>query len=419
MFRSSLARYIRGSLLVAGFLLHRFLASLRTSAALGVLALGLSASLWVLISNAENPKRTDTFAEVLPVSAMNVPEGLSVLGTPDTVRIRVRAPEDIWRRLSVDSFTARADLSGVAAGTQYVPVRVTSKLWQAKVVDVIPGNVEVQVAPYGEAVVPVRVNVHNVPALGYSAGSPVYEPQQVAVSGPQPLVDEIEWAAADVDLTAARLSIDRAYQLTPQTSSGSLVDGVQLEPDTVRVSLPINQDVYYQSFGVSPKLEGSAAAGYWVSALNVEPSTVTLAGSLSALESLRYAETEAISLTEANATFTRTVKLDLPKGVSAAGPDAVTVEVVVSPMTGSKTFWVAPTVLGLRSDLSAYLASAVAVTVSGPMSVLERLTESDLSVEIDLTGFDLGTYTIEPEVRVPSEVTFVSLVPQVIMLTVR
>ena len=156
-----------------------------------------------------------------------------------------------------------------------------------------------------------------------------------------------------------------------------------------------------------------------MSGLRVEPSTVTLAGSLSALESVRYAETEAISVVGANGTFSRTVKLDLPKGVSAAGPDVVTVEVVVSPMTGSKTLWVAPTVLGLRSDLTAYLASAVAVTVSGPMSVLERLAEGDVSVAIDLSGFGPGTYTVEPEVSVPSDVTFISLVPQVIMLTVR
>jgi hypothetical protein len=49
--------------------------SLRANIGLGVLSLALAVSLWAFVTEEENPKRTDSFPDSIPVETVNVPRG--------------------------------------------------------------------------------------------------------------------------------------------------------------------------------------------------------------------------------------------------------------------------------------------------------------------------------------------------------
>ena len=65
---------------------------------------------------------------------------------------------------------------------------------------------------------------------------------------------------------------------------------------------------------------------------------------------------------------------------------------------------------GLRSTIT---PTEVAITLSGPLDRLRQLSGSDIRVEVDLQGLEVGTYTITPRVSVPPDLQVVEQPPAV------
>ncbi|MBI4299919.1 MAG: hypothetical protein HY677_02195, partial [Chloroflexi bacterium] len=191
----------------------RFFSSLRSNLGLAALALLLSASLWIFITGEQNPPRSDTFAPEIPVEPVNVPKDLDVLGAIPSVRVRVRAPEDVWGDLSASNFTATVDLSGQDAGTKRVPVNVRSRSKQVRVLNVLPDRVEVRLEALKRQTVPVKVNLLDSPPFGYTFETPQVTPEKVTVLGPESILSQVDFAVADVSLASEKVTIERSYRL--------------------------------------------------------------------------------------------------------------------------------------------------------------------------------------------------------------
>src|SRR3989337_800762 len=89
-------RWTRRAVFLSVVVGRRFAVTLRANWLLGIVALGLSVLLWILISTEQNPPRTDIFGQDIPVAAVNVPKGLDVFGEMSPARVRVTAPRDMW-----------------------------------------------------------------------------------------------------------------------------------------------------------------------------------------------------------------------------------------------------------------------------------------------------------------------------------
>jgi len=297
-----------------------------------LLSLALSISLWVFVTNAENPAQMGTLPVALTVSPVNVPPGLDLLASVDPVRVRISAPKDLWASLDEDDFEAVVDLGGLMAGVHEVPVRVRAKDARVRVVEVMPPVVSVELAVLKEQVVPVKVNLRGSPPLGYEAKPPTVDPAEVTVRGPEPLVNQVDAAVADVDLDGAKVELQRSYRLTPRTIRGYEVEGVVLEPSSVVVSVYIEQQIQFRSLVISPVLTGEVAPGYRVTAVAVDPVSVIVAGPPAVLQGVDFIETRAVELNGASASFSQSVGLKLPPGLSLVGQRRVTVKVTIGPL---------------------------------------------------------------------------------------
>ena len=406
---------------VVALVFGRGYGSLRPNIGLGVLSLALAITLWAFVTEEENPTRTDVFSGAVPVETANVPEGLAVAGLSDAaVSVRVSAPEDIWNqnKLTTEDFQAVADLSTAKARENTVTLRFSSERGDVQVVEVIPPRVTVTLEPVTTKVVPVTVKLVGAPPLGYDTVPGQTSPQQAEVTGAESLVALVGEAVVDVNVQGVRVPLDQVFTLVARDGRGGDIEGVTLNPPTVKVILPIVQREITQVYAVTPQLRGSPSDDFNVTAIAVEPAYAVITGTIEALQSLTTVNTDEVNIDGATSDVVRAVTLSLPQGLTVVGSDTVTVRVSVSAARGEIRLGINPSIEGLepgmRGDLGANL---VEVTVAGDLPVLRALTPSSLTATVDVSGLQEGKHSLPVRMTAPSGVQVVNVDPATVTVT--
>ena len=78
------------------------------------LALSVAVVLWASLTFAQNPEREDVYPTDIPIEVRGLAPTLVVANELGSVRVRIVAPEDSWRRLQASSFRATLDQIGRA-----------------------------------------------------------------------------------------------------------------------------------------------------------------------------------------------------------------------------------------------------------------------------------------------------------------
>ncbi|MFQ5880098.1 MAG: YbbR-like domain-containing protein [Dehalococcoidia bacterium] len=390
--------------------------SLRANWGLAFLSLFLAFGLWLFVTESQNPSRTGVFPVAIPVEPVSLPPGLALVGRIEPVKIRIAAPEDVWDRLSVEDFQALADLSQASVDEQVVPVHVrVVGDDDVRVEGVTPEQVLVPLGKRVSRPVPVVVNVVSAPALGYTAGDPETNPQQVTVDGAEELVNLVEEAVADVNVFGATAKVQEFLKLVARDSRGLVVEGVTLDPGIAQVEVPVEKEVFTSSYVVTPSLRGAPASGYNVTNINIDPTNVTLKGPQEALESITVVPTIEVDISDATSDVIGRALLQLPPEVEAVGVNSVLVWVNIEAAKGEAAFGVAPGWQGLDPSLTVVPAVAlVEVRLAGPLPLLSEVTPSQVVVTVDLSGLAEGTHQLEPQVKVPLGLEMMAVVPATI-----
>ncbi len=409
---------VRGAVL----LVVRLVVSIRHNISLGLLSIALAASLWFFVTEAEDEQRTDFFSGFVPVEAVNVPPDLAVFSmSQPSVSVRVSAPGDVFDHLTTEDFRATVDLSGVTSKKVTLPVRVVSFNSEVEVVEASPSRVTVTLENVTSRMVSVKVQAVGTPLLGFEVASTSATPGEVTVSGPESLVNRVDTAVADVNLTGVRVDISRSVDLRARDVSGGDIVGVTIDPQSVRVELALVQTEFSRGFVVNATVRGVPAEGYQVVSVRVEPALVLVSGTVEVLQSIEAVEgvrTEEVNIAEAQSDVVRTVGLILPEGARVSEPGNVTVQVSIEPARGQFAFSVVPQLSGLASGLQATLAQdTVRVTVEGPVPTLTSLTAADIGATLDLSGLSAGAHTVGVGVKVPAGVTLIATEPQTLGVT--
>jgi YbbR domain-containing protein len=400
-----------GRLVTVGF--GRGFRSLRANIGLGLLSLALAVSLWAFVTEEENPTRTDFLPGAIPVETVNVPEGLAVASLSDAaVSVRVSVPDDTWDDLTIEDFRAIADLSAAKARENAVTLRFRSERRRVEVVEVIPPRVTVNLEPITTKVVPVTVKLIGAPPLGYSTASGRTTPEQVEVTGAESLVALVEEAVADVNVQGVRVSLEQVFTLVPRDGRGGDIEGVNLNPETVEVVLPVVQREITQVYVVMPLVRGAPSDGFVVTSVKVEPPFAVITGTIEALQSLTLVATDEVDVGGATSDVVRAAKLRLPSDLTVVGSDVVTVQVSVSPARGEIRLGITPTIEGLEPGMRADLATIlVEVSVAGELPVLRSLAPASLVAVVDVSGLEEGQHALPVQVTLPPGLQVVGVEP--------
>ena len=143
------------------------------------------------------------------------------------------------------------------------------------------------------------------------------ETRTVTVVGPQSVVATVAEVVGTVvvsNATAGDADIEVSLQAVDE--DGEVVESVRIVPKVISARVRYARSLARKVVDVKPTVEGTAAPGYTISEIRVEPARVELAGTGAALDAVTTLSTEPISAADLTESTSRTVSLVLPEGVT-------------------------------------------------------------------------------------------------------
>lgn len=383
-----------------------------------LLALALGLSVWVSAVSSADPNDIRTYPDPIPLIVVGQDPSLVLTSEiPPTVQVTLRAPRSVWETLitSEDAIRATLDLSGLSAGehTEAIQLNISERPYQLILMN--PATVTVNLESLENQTYPLVLSLSGQPAAGYQAGDATMDLTEVAISGPASLVQKAARARVKINLDGIRETIDESLPIEVVDAENLPVQGLAVNPESVRVNIPISQQAGYRNVAVKVIVQGQQAAGYRIENISVFPPVVTVFAEEPALvNDLRVLETQPLDLQDRNEDISTRLSLDLPENITLVGAQTVQVQVSISPIQTSVTLLNQPiNVNGLSEGLAAQVfPRAVDVIISGPVPVLEAISSQDITISVDINELEIGVYQLTPLVETLMEnVSVESILP--------
>jgi YbbR domain-containing protein len=375
-----------------------------------LLALVLGVSVWVSAVTAANPNEVRTYPTPIPIDVIGRDPGLVLISEiPATMEVTLRAPRSVWDMLTARENSVRAtlDLTGLSAGEHQMDIQVTVSTRPYQIVLKNPETVTVVLEALATQTFPLSLSLSGQPAAGYQVGEATTEESAVAISGPESVVQQATRARVLVSLDGMQKTIDESIPIQVLDAQNKIIPGLTINPEAVRVNVPISQQGGYRDVAVKVIVQGQQAAGYRIENISVFPPVVTVfADNPELVNQLPgVVETQPLNLQDRKEDISTRLSLDLPENITIIGAQTVQVQVSISPIQTSLTLLNQPiNVNGLPEGLAAQVfPQTVDVIISGPVPVLDALSSKDITVSVNAAGLEAGTYQLTPEVKVSVE----------------
>src|SRR5262245_36506239 len=223
----------------------------------------------------------------IPITAVGLTEDRTLLNElPSVAQISYVGPSDVGR-LTASDFQATVDLSNVPVGRETsVPVTVTSAVGGVFVVDIQPRTVRVTLDQVVSRAVQVRIET-TPPPPGVQLGEMTVDPSTVDVRGASTVVQKVDVVTATISIEPSAIDIDRIVEPIPVDAQGQTVGGVELDPKSVHVELPLFTNLESRGLPVRVVITGSPGPGYRVAGIDPVPSIVSVQGDADDLVALQ------------------------------------------------------------------------------------------------------------------------------------
>ena len=371
-----------------------------------LLAFILGVSVWLSAVTGADPDEVGPFPNPVPLEVIGQDPSLVLTSAvPSTVEVTLRAPHSVWEQLTAqeNSVTSTLDISGLSAGehTQTVQVQIGAR--PVQIVLQTPETVTFTLEPLKTQTLTVDLAMTGQPAVGFQAGDPIVEPTLIAISGPESIVNQAAQARVVVNLDGTRETIDAAFDIQVMDDKNTVLNGITINPESAQVTIPLSPQSGYRDLAVRVLIQGQVAGGYRLENISVFPPVITVFAPDPELVNALPAvvDTQPLDIQDAKANISTRLALTLPETITIVGTKTVEVEVDITPIQTSLTLNLPINVIGLPDGFDADLSPEfVDVIISGPVPVLEALTPQDIRVTVDVTGLDLGTHQLEPQVEV-------------------
>jgi YbbR domain-containing protein len=394
--------------------------SVRENSGLAALSVVLAFGLWIFVTDAENPDKTDRLPFSISVRPVNVSADVWVPEEVGQVGVEVRVEENVFESLTKEDFEATVDLQGLAPNEVELTVDVQplSERGNLRIVEIIPEKIRFRLAQLSSKEVPVDIEIKGSPPPEFSLPPADADPDVARVSGPHDSVQNVTKVVAPIDVEGRTESFESAVRLEARDQLGHLVQEITVDPAFIDVNIEIEQESFSRALAVHPVVVGTARQGYFQVGVTVDPPVVTAFGPEAYVDEAISISTQPVDIEDATGDVVRTVSLDLPPDVTVRGGGTVTVTVKITPVPGQQVFAVPVTAEGLGDGLSIIGSlPPVQVFLFGPLPDLLTLNTNDISATIDLTDKDAGTHKVKIDVTAPDGLEVRSVSPEEIDIT--
>ena len=405
--------------------------------ALKILAFLIAAFLWLIVVNIDDPVGDKTFSNI-PVQVVHeevITDNNNTYQSVDNtqeVNVTVTAQRSVLDKIKAEDIQATADMKELTMRTQ-VPIEVTIKGYTGKYekANANPRNLQIQIDEEAKNNFPITPTTTGTVREGYVVGELKALPEKVTLRGPKRIINSISKVTAEADVSGLSEDETLEAKLVLYDSNNNVIDqtllannlgkeGVSVEVNLLQVKrVPVKIDT----------AEISAAEGYKLGTITVEPQEVSVTGEKSVLSNVSEISIPASALQMENLTQRTETTVDissyLPNDVSLAEQNAnkVVISIPVQ-QPGAKTFEVSTSsivVNNLSSNLDISYDSTVdlEIQIKGPSDVLNVFSPAK-KVSIDLKEYtEAGTYIVPVSVELPDGCSLVNDVSVEIVLEKR
>lgn len=374
-----------------------------------LLSIVLAFFIWVIATISTDPTEEGRFSQTVTIETTGLSDDMLITsGMPYTVSINLRAPNSVWRRISLERVQAKAiiDVTGLDAGTHQVPIEVQVGISPIQIVSYNPSVATVTIEKYETREYPIEVNETGEISTAFRASTPVLSQETVSITGTVSQLDTISKVAVELEHNNNTETIEETLQVYAYTEDGKTLRDLTIQPEKVKVTQEIRMRGGYRILSVKLAVQGEIAQGYRVDNLSVEPGFVTVySADKELLNSLNsYIETETVMLDEINASTNRKVSLNVPEGITLVGESTVTMNVTISAIEGTTTLSQIPiSVIGFEDGMHATISPQdIDVYLVGPINSLNEIEPEDIHAVIELQDLEDGSYQLAPRVEVSS-----------------
>ena len=383
-----------------------------------LVALVMSALVWVVWTLEQNPSTQELIDDDIQVDEVNLGPSLVLASPIQPVRVTVGGPRENIGRVTVRDFSARVNLAGIGSGVHQLPVEVAVADAAMDVIRVTPETVTVQIDPFEVRAYEVTARLESAPAVGFRAELNDVEasPASVQVSGGASEVDEVASVVATLSLQGATSDVSTQALLIPTDRSGNEVEDVHLDPQTAQVRVPITRITSRKRVPVLAELTGNVAPGFFVREISVVPTTVEIQGQPEDIERVSAVSTVGLDIDGARGDVEGNVPFDNPVGVLVLSDEpTATIVAVVEPLSDTTTIQAAVVAVNIDPSLAAAVSQpSVQVVVGGSVETLQELRAGDVVAEVDVSNLSPGRHQLRPVITVPPGLEISQVTPPVL-----
>lgn len=250
---------------------------------------------------------------------------------PSTVNVTINGnPGTVSSNSVSGDVSAFVNLSHITNPGTYL-LKVSSSVPQGVTfVNTNPVRVEVFLAKMGQRKLPVTVNISGQPTVGNELVKYVPSQTRVTISGPSSALKQVHAVVGTLVVTGRAATFSASVVLHAVNAQGQTVPKIEINPPTTRVTASIQSKPPEKVLPIIGQVTGTPASGYTVSQITVYPSSVTLTGKKSLLNTLNHIYTKPVDVNGATKTMLLTEPVLLPKGAKLVTTGHVTVTITIT-----------------------------------------------------------------------------------------
>lgn len=378
-----------------------------------LLSLLVSLGMWLYVVNFISPESEATFYNIPVVfegeTVLNNERNLLITDiSTTTVNMKISGNRSDLNKLNSSNIIVKVDLSKVydpgEAKLNYTysfPGDVPSNA--VNVENKVPGDITVTVDNKLTKPVPVRVVYSGSAPEGFitDTENAVLDKNFVNVTGPSSVVELIDHARIDVDLSAQSETISEHFVYTLCDADDQPVDAEQIVTDVGEIYL--NLSIHrFQEVPLSLNVTYGGGANEENTSIEMSPQSIKVSGGEKMLASLTELIVGTIDLSTIEADTVMTFPIALPDGVTnLSGVTEVTVVIDFENLLTKKftvnNIRVINVPEGMEYDL---MNEALEVTLRGNAALMGSLNPEDISVVVDLSDKEPGTFTVKATIKI-------------------
>ena len=369
--------------------------------------------LWTVIVNIYDPNTSYTFSNITVqlVNTQSLTEKNYTFEVVDggKISVTVSGPKSVVTDLKTSDIAATADLSKVTAFTDYVDIQV-QVVKDGQVlnnVEAVPRTsaLKLSIENRDTNTYAVNVNTTGTPANGYAVASTTTSPTYIKVTGPTSLVEGV--ASVGVDVSGAKGTVNTQSDINIYDSDGNIIANEELEMSSETADVIVEM-ARTKTVPVVVKTSGTPSQDCVVAGTSLSQTSVVISGQQEALSKIDNITipSSAVSVDGLSEDKTYTFKLTdyVPSGVKIVSDSRLQVTIKIS-KASTKTVHISSDAIKIENVSSGYNAviegTGIDVIISGTGTILENISATDITCNVNAAGLSAGTHSVDVSVSVP------------------